>query len=76
MAITVSAGNKIAVPNVVGMPEGQAQDTIRASGLTPTFPNHGGNSSSVQVGQVESESPAAGTLVAPGTTVYINVRSS
>ncbi|MCL4508061.1 MAG: PASTA domain-containing protein, partial [Chloroflexi bacterium] len=74
--ITVSAGNLIAVPNVVGMAEQQAQDTIKAAGLATTFANHSGHSPSVQVGQVESETPPAGKLVPPGTTVYINVRVS
>jgi eukaryotic-like serine/threonine-protein kinase len=74
--LTVSAGNKIAVPSVVGMPEGQAQDTIRAAGLATTFVNHSGHSSAVQVGQVESQEPVSGTLVAPGTVVNINVRTS
>lgn len=74
--LTVSAGNKIAVPSVVGMPEAQAQDTIRAAGLATTFANQSGHSPTVQIGQVESQDPQPGTLVSPGTVVYINVRTS
>ena len=74
--LTVSAGNKIAVPSVVGMPEAQAQDSIRAAGLATTFANLSGHSPTVQIGQVESQDPQPGTLVSPGTTVYINVRTS
>lgn len=74
--LTVSAGNKIAVPNVVGMPEAQAQTAIRAAGLATTFANRSGRSQNVQVGQVESQDPQPGTLASPGTVVYINVRES
>lgn len=76
VALTVSAGNKVTVPSVIGMPEAQAQATIRAAGLATTFPNRSGHSPNVQVGQVESQDPRAGTLAAPGTVVYINVRTS
>lgn len=76
VTVTVSAGNKIAVPKVVGMAEGQAQATIQRNGLTATFPNRSGNSPTVQVGEVQSQDPPAGTLVPPGTVVYINVRAS
>ncbi|HEV7215303.1 MAG TPA: PASTA domain-containing protein [Chloroflexota bacterium] len=76
VALTVSAGNKVTVPSVIGVPETQAQAAIRAAGLTSTFPNRSGHSPNVQVGQVESQDPRAGTLVAPGTVVYINVRAS
>jgi serine/threonine-protein kinase len=74
--IVVSAGNLISVPNVIGMTEAEAQRAIQAAGLATTYPNLSGHSPSVQIGQVESETPSAGTLVPPGTTVYINVRSS
>jgi serine/threonine-protein kinase len=76
VALTVSAGNKIAAPNVVGLPEAQAQAAIRAAGLATTFANRSGTSPTVQVGQVESQNPQPGALVPPGTVVYINVRSS
>lgn len=76
ITLVVSAGNKVAAPKLIGMTENDAQDAIRAAGLTPTYVNRSGHDQSVQVGQVESQEPKAGTLVPPGTTVYINVRSS
>lgn len=76
ITLVVSAGNKVQVPKLIGMTENDAQDAIRAAGLTPTYVNRSGHDQSVQVGQVESQEPKAGTLVPRGTTVYINVRSS
>ncbi|GEM_PF-6766835 len=76
VTLTVSAGNRVAVPNVVGLAEGDAQAKIKDSGLSTDFVNHSGHDSSVQVGQVESETPFAGTLVPRGSVVRINVRSS
>jgi eukaryotic-like serine/threonine-protein kinase len=76
VTLTVSGGNKLTVPNVVGMPEAQAQATIHAAGLGTTFANHAGRSTAVQVGEVESQDPLPGSLAAPGTVIYINVRSS
>jgi len=76
VVLTVSAGNRIAVPNVVGFPEAQAQAAIRSAGLATTFANRSGTSQTVQVGQVESQNPQPGALVPAGTVVYVNVRSS
>ena len=76
VTLTVSQGDVVVVPKLVGLPEGEAQAAIKAAGLTPTFANHSGHDPSVPVGAVESQQPVAGTVVPRGTTVYINVRSS
>ena len=64
----------VIVPSVVGMTEQQAQDTIKSSGLASTFPNYQQQYNSQPVGHVLSQQPAAGTVAAKGTTVYIAVR--
>ncbi len=76
VTVNVSQGDVVTVPNVIGMPEQQAQATLQQAGLTTTTANHSGHSQAVQVGSVESSTPAAGSVVPRGTTVYINVRES
>lgn len=73
--LVVSAGDKVSVPNVVGMTEQDAQNAIKAAGLTTAQANNSGSSPAVPIGRVESETPSAGSLVPRGTTVYINVRT-
>ncbi|MGH2469878.1 MAG: protein kinase domain-containing protein, partial [Chloroflexota bacterium] len=64
----------MAAPSVVGLTEAQAQDAIRRAGLTPTFPNYQTQFTNQPPGHVLSQTPSAGSLVKPGTTVYIAVR--
>ncbi len=62
------------VPNVVGETEATATSAITNGGLsvgTVTIES----SSTVPAGEVISESPAAGTLVSPGSTVSLNISS-
>ena len=74
VVLTVSKGKeKIAVPNLIGMPETEAQDTIVNAGLAKTWVNYQ-DYTSVPPGDVISQDPKAGTLVDKGTTVYIAVR--
>ena len=40
VTVTVSIGNKIELPNLMGLPEDRAQDTIRSLGLTTTYVNY------------------------------------
>lgn len=72
---------RIAIPNLVGLAEDDAQHLIAQVGLTTTYvnyqgigdiPNHALNS--VPVGHVLSQMPASETSVSPGTIVYIAVR--
>lgn len=72
--LTVSKGReKIAVPNLVGRPEAEAQDMIVQASLTKTWVNYQ-DYTSAPPGDVISQDPKAGTLVDKGTTVYIAVR--
>ncbi len=69
VVLTVSLGRAVAtVPNLVGLPLSGAVSTVGSAGLNfgsvdlvshPTIPD----------GQVISQTPAAGTVVAPGTSV-------
>jgi beta-lactam-binding protein with PASTA domain len=60
----------VTVPNVMGMPQGQAEARIRQAGLTV------GQIAEVQgdqQGRVQSQSPAAGAVVPPATAVNLTV---
>lgn len=84
VTLTVSLGNKILVPDLMGRPEAEAQQTIRDLGLATTYVNYQKDDdippgerwrlAQVQPGCVLSQTPAAGKLVDPGTTVYLAVR--
>jgi hypothetical protein len=64
---------QVYVPNVVGLTEDQAQQTIKNAGLNTTYVNY--QTFPYQApGHVLSQQPPAGTLVPRGTTVYIAVR--
>jgi hypothetical protein len=72
---------RIRVPLLVGLPEAEAQQVIAAVGLAKTYPNQQGPGdvpafvlTTVEVGQVLSQSPSAGTAVQKGTTVYLAIR--
>ncbi len=64
---------KVAVPYVVGMTESDAANALSAAGLltTVTTVNNPGNA--FPSGTVKDQAPAAGTMVAPGSTVQIYV---
>jgi beta-lactam-binding protein with PASTA domain len=72
VGITVSQGPANAtVPNVVGQTQTEATDALKQAGLgTKVISNY---SADVAKGDVYSQSPAQGTLVAPGTVVSIHV---
>jgi beta-lactam-binding protein with PASTA domain len=61
----------VAVPNVVGQTQAAAQTAISGVGLTSTVTT--ANSATVAAGLVISESPAAGTGVAPSSSVALTV---
>jgi serine/threonine-protein kinase len=71
IGLTVSQGPQNAtVPNVVGQTQSQAQSALKAAGLgSKTVSNY----DSATKGDVYEQTPAAGTLVAPGTVVTIHV---
>ncbi len=72
VGITVSAGPaNAAVPSVVGMTQSEATDALKKAGLgTKVVSNY---SADVTKGDVYSQTPAQGVLVAPGTVVSIHV---
>jgi serine/threonine-protein kinase len=71
----VSSGRaKVAVPDVTGESESDARAALTQAGLKVTSSPQ--TSSTVQAGDVISETPSAGTRVAPGTTVSLVVASA
>lgn len=73
----------VRVPSLVGQPEARARETISGLGLQNTYTNYQGSGQipdsvlrSVPAGAVLSQTPAPGTLVAPGTTIYLAVRKA
>ncbi|MGO9144284.1 MAG: PASTA domain-containing protein [Streptosporangiaceae bacterium] len=65
---------QITVPQVTGMPVAQAEQTLKAAGLTPGTPL-GAVSPSVPAGEVISTNPVAGTLWPKNKPVQITVSS-
>jgi eukaryotic-like serine/threonine-protein kinase len=73
VVIYVSTGPApVAVPNVVGQTQGQAQATLTAAGFQVTA-NPQATSDQTKDGKVLSESPAANTKAPKGSTVTIAV---
>ncbi len=83
--LTVSMGDRVQVPALVGKPEAEAQRLIREAGLQTTFVNYQTVDDvpaqvrsaflSFPVGSVVSSTPAAGAWVMRGSVVLIAVRS-
>jgi hypothetical protein len=72
---------RIRAPSLVGLSENEAQQVIMAVGLATSFVNYQGPGdipaealNSVDVGQVLSQTPRAGTAVPKGTAILIAVR--
>ncbi len=84
VTLTVSMGNKILLPDLMGKPEEDAQQTIRSLGLQTTYVNYQSDAELppserwrldvVKRGCVLSQTPDAGKLLDPGTIVYLAVR--
>jgi beta-lactam-binding protein with PASTA domain len=69
---SVQAGaGSVRVPDVVGTATKDARRKLKTAGLTASV--HRTSSATVAKGQVVSESPAAGTSVAKGATVTLDV---
>ena len=78
VAIAVSKGpapsvspQAVAVPNVVGQTQTQAQITLQGVGLTTVIQQV--PDSSVEAGTVTDQTPAAGVFAKPGSSVTIIV---
>lgn len=67
--VGVQVSNAVTVPNLQGQQAQQAQSTLQGMGLQAQIQAFAGDPN----GQVFTQSPAAGTLVAPGTTVTLGV---
>lgn len=82
VTIVVSTGKRLVkVPDVVGKREAEAQQMIRDAGLRTAPANYQGPNDvprqvleRVRPGEVLSQTPQGGSMVEPGTTVYIAVR--
>jgi beta-lactam-binding protein with PASTA domain len=84
VTVTVSMGNKVLLPDLMGKSEADAQQAIRNLGLQTTYVNYQNDADIapserwrldvVSRGSVLSQMPEAGKLVDPGTTVYLAVR--
>jgi beta-lactam-binding protein with PASTA domain len=84
VTLSVSLGNKILLPDLMGKSEADAQQTIGNLGLQTTYVNYQNDAELppserwrlevVQRGCVLSQTPEAGKLVDPGTIVYLAVR--
>jgi hypothetical protein len=79
----VLADGRIRTPNLLGVPEAEAQQVLGAVGLSTTYVNYQGPGevpasvlNSVSVGTVLSQNPPPGSPVGRGTTVYLAVRKS
>jgi serine/threonine-protein kinase len=68
--VTTPSSSKVSVPSVVGLPEEQALRRLSAAGFTPKLVLQ---PSSQPSGTVVSQTPAAATEVAKGTTVRVVV---
>jgi 1A family penicillin-binding protein len=74
-AASIRPGTRVSIPNVVSLPQTQAEVVLRAAGLTlggMTYANPPGTS--YPVGAVMSQSPSAGQQVDAGTAVSLIVR--
>jgi beta-lactam-binding protein with PASTA domain len=74
VSLTVSSGNQVAVPDVVGQAQVAATSAITNAGLVVGTITSA-PSSTMPAGAVISESPTAGTLVAIGSAVSLVVSS-
>jgi hypothetical protein len=66
-------GDDVSVVNVVGRTEENAEQILVVNGFGATFAYTTVGATKLNHGLVKSQSPAAGTLVAPGTTVTAEV---
>ena len=74
--LVVSNGSCVAVPNVVGQTQSAALSAITAAGLVANTTTDTTCAGGAQPGNVDSQTPAANTQVANGSTVNISVCQS
>ncbi|HEY1831314.1 MAG TPA: Stk1 family PASTA domain-containing Ser/Thr kinase [Acidimicrobiales bacterium] len=71
--ITVSTGPCVSVPPVVGESQQQAASDIDTANLSPSFSSDTSCANGAQPGNVDSQTPAAGSQVSSGSTVAMTV---
>jgi eukaryotic-like serine/threonine-protein kinase len=71
VTVQVAVAPGVAVPDVAGKSQGDANAALTQAGLTAKFSSQPSNT--VTSGQVIGTDPAAGTKVPPGSTVTVNV---
>lgn len=71
VTLTVAQAPQVSVPTVTGQDQVTASNTITQAGLQPAIV--GQNSNTVSAGKVIATNPAAGTMVAKGSTVQLFV---
>jgi beta-lactam-binding protein with PASTA domain/tRNA A-37 threonylcarbamoyl transferase component Bud32 len=71
VTLTVAQAPQVSVPAVTGQDQVTASNTVTQAGLQPSIV--GQNSSTVPAGKVIATNPAAGTMVAKGSTVQLFV---
>jgi beta-lactam-binding protein with PASTA domain/tRNA A-37 threonylcarbamoyl transferase component Bud32 len=74
--IVVSNGSCVGVPNLVGQSANSAQSAITGAGLVANTTYDTSCPNNAQSGNVDGQTPAAGTQVASGSTVTISVCQS
>jgi serine/threonine-protein kinase len=73
LAILLTRGTQVAVPNIIGLNETQAEQAVQQDGLTFKTQDQYITSPSQQVGVVVDQNPAAGTRLNKGLTVTATV---
>ncbi|MBV8462481.1 MAG: PASTA domain-containing protein [Acidimicrobiales bacterium] len=74
--LVISTGNCVQVPGVVGQSASSAQSAITGAGLVANQTSDTTCPGGAQPGNVDSQTPAAGTQVNSGTTVTISICQS
>ena len=64
---------QIAVPNLIGQMQQDAENALRTAGLTPPATEPTTNSDTVAAGNVISEQPPVGAMVTKGSTVTLTI---
>jgi len=73
VTLVISTGDCVQVPNVVGEPQQEAASDMSTANLTPVFANDTTCANGAQPGNVDSETPVAGSQVSSGSTVNMTV---
>jgi serine/threonine-protein kinase len=73
VTLVISTGDCVPVPNVIGEPQQEAASDISTANLSPVFTDDTTCANGAQPGNVDSETPVAGSQVSSGSTVNMTV---